>query len=258
MPESNMEARRKFLKTFAFCAVSSTLLDRSWLGIYAAEIQLAASSLGRLRLRVSDFPALQTEGGSVRLAINPLRGNPPNGPMPNGQFYPVIVNRGPSNQFFAVNSRCTHQNCAVDPLDGSSSTMTCPCHFSVFAIDGRRLSGLATSSLGRYTTTFDGDNTVEIQIPGLGYSVVASNLQEGTGGKTRLKLEFRSFRNTDYEIQFRESLEKEAVIVPFSSTPDGIVDQNAFTAATTANVSLYVDRTASAGFYTVAIRLSEG
>src|SRR5437016_11559224 len=92
--------RRSFIKTFTFATAYSSFLGRSWTSIFAAEIQpLAVSSTGTLRLRLRDFPALLQESGSVRLGINPLRGSPPSGPMPNGQFYPVVINRGPANAF---------------------------------------------------------------------------------------------------------------------------------------------------------------
>src|SRR5207244_7617099 len=114
---------------------------------------LARSSTGTLRLSLRDFPALLQESGSVRLGINPLRGSPPSGPMPNGQFYPVVINRGPSNAFFALNSRCTHQGCVVDAMDPGTNLINCPCHGSIYSIEGRRISGPATGPLTKYTVS---------------------------------------------------------------------------------------------------------
>src|SRR6185295_11032194 len=138
---------------------------------------LAATAVGALQINLQDFPALLSESGSVRIGINPLRGNPPSGPTPNGQFYPVVINRGPNDTFYALNSKCTHQGCAVDPMDSSTNQITCPCHGSVYSIDGKRLSGPAPTALTKYTIQFDGSNTLEIQIPNLGYSVIGSNVQ---------------------------------------------------------------------------------
>lgn len=248
--------RRHFVKTFAFATAWSSLLGKSWTNVLAAEIAPLASTTGILRIRLQDFPALANESGSVRIGINPLRGNPPSGPLPNGTFYPVIINRGPNNTFFALNSRCTHQNCAVDPMD-PSNTIVCPCHASVFAIDGRRLSGQASSNLQRYTTTFDGRDRLAIQIPSLGYTVTSSTVHPSGDKAPRLRLEFRTFRNVEYEVLFFESLDKPAVVVPFSTTLDGALDSQVFAATTATTVSLFVERKANSGFYQIAARVTE-
>ncbi|MCI0534743.1 MAG: Rieske (2Fe-2S) protein, partial [Verrucomicrobiales bacterium] len=168
LPKPTLQ-RRLFIKTLAFGTAYSSLPGRCWASAFAGDVKpLAASAIGTLQLKVQDFPALLQESGSVRLGFNPLRGSPPSGPMPNGQFYPVIINRGANDTFFALNSRCTHQGCVVDAMDPSSNLITCPCHGSIFSIEGRRLSGLATSSLAKYAVNFDGRETLQIQIPNLG------------------------------------------------------------------------------------------
>src|SRR5687768_9673014 len=110
--ETRVLTRRRFIKTFTFASACSTLAGETWKGVFAAEIQtLTAVSAGTLRVKLDDFPALLNEFGSLRLAIVPLRGD-----LPNGQFYPVIINRGPNNMFHALSSRCTHEGCVVGPL----------------------------------------------------------------------------------------------------------------------------------------------
>lgn len=251
--------RRDFLRTFAVATAYSSFMGKAWTNVLAAEVQpLSTSTVGLLKLKVSDFPALQAESGSVRLTINPLRGGPPTGPTPNGQFYPVIINRGANNAFYALNSRCTHQNCVVDPMDASTNQMFCPCHGSVFAMDGRRVSGLASGALGRYTVSFDGANMLQVQIPGLGYAVTASNLQDASGVAGKLRLTFRALRNVTYEVLMRESIDQAPVPVKFSVTADGALDQTEFTAAATADMNLFVERNARTGFYSVAVRVAEG
>ena len=92
MKDNFDQNRRRFLKTFAFSAAYSSLLGKTWSEIFAAEIRpRATSTTGILKLKVSTFPALLSESGSVRLAINPLRGDL----MPDGQFYPVAKKAGP-------------------------------------------------------------------------------------------------------------------------------------------------------------------
>ena len=259
MNRNALPGRRDFIKTVTFATACSSLLGKAWTDLWAAEIQpLAAPTVGTLRIKLSDFPALLSESGSVRLLINPLRGGPPTGPTPTGAFYPVIINRGPNDTFFALNSKCTHQSCVVDPMDSSTDRLTCPCHGSVFAIDGRRVSGPASTRLAAYTVKFDGRETLAVQIPNLGYSVVASKVPgEGTAS-ARLRLDFRTQRNVDYEVHFRESLAQAPAPVLFSRTVDGPLDQTIFTATTATNVSLFVERNSTTGFYRVAVRVSEG
>jgi nitrite reductase/ring-hydroxylating ferredoxin subunit len=243
--------RRHFIKALAWTTACSSLLGKVWTHLLAAEIvPLSSGNLGALRLKLAEFPALLEPSGSVRLGVNPLRGTPPNGPMPNGSFYPVIINRDANNNFFALNSRCTHQGCVVDPLDPSDNRMTCPCHGSIYAIDGRRLSGPASSPLTRYTATVEGGETLLVQIPNLGYSVTASNVQPGDTG--RLRLSFSALRNVEYEVRFRESWEGPATAIPFATATESALDQNSFTASANGSVSFYVERKSPVGFYLVA------
>src|SRR5688572_17111428 len=98
--------RRDFVKIFWFGAASSSLLGKPWLAtVVAAPSPAAATGPGVLYVNVSDFPALQNANGSVRLALT----------NPQAAFYPLLVNRGSGNQFFALSTRCTHEGCVVFP-----------------------------------------------------------------------------------------------------------------------------------------------
>lgn len=245
--------RKQFIRTFALATASSTLFGKTWRHLVAAQIDSVSPTTGIMRIRLQDFPALQSESGSLRIAINPVNGNS----GPNGTFYPVIINRGANNAFFALNSRCMHQGCIVEAMDPSTNEMTCFCHGSVYGIDGRRISGPTPSALSKYVTAFDGVDLLKIQIPNLGYSVTAVSVQPVAGGAQRFRLSFRSFRNIDYEVQFRESLAADPMVVPFSDSATGPADQMIFTARAGSTSTLYVESSSTAGFYTVAIRLSE-
>jgi nitrite reductase/ring-hydroxylating ferredoxin subunit len=250
--------RRGFIKTFTFATVYSSLLGRRWTSLFAAEVTpLAASTTGTLRLRLQDFPALLQESGSVRLGLNPLRGGPPSGPLPDGQFYPIVINRGANNAFFALNSRCSHQSCAVDAMDSSSNLISCPCHDSIYSIEGRRISGPAPSSLAKFALTFDGQDTLQIQIPNLGYRVTGSTISETGNGSSRLRLSFRALRNLTYEVHFRETLDQNPTAIQFATTSDGTIDQTEFSTTANSDVSLFIQRNAAAGFYTVSARVGE-
>jgi nitrite reductase/ring-hydroxylating ferredoxin subunit len=249
---SPLRARRRFIKTLTFTTAFSTLLGQRCTDLFAAEVApQSTQTFGTLRIKISDFPALGSESGSVRLAINPLNDEP----RPIGSFYPVILNRGPSSTFFALSSNCTHQGCVIGALDASSNEMTCPCHGSVYAIDGRRLRGQASSALRKYTVRFDGRQLLEVDIPSLGFTVTGSAVQPG--GADRYRLDFRAQRNVTYEVYLSDSPSKAPALVPFSSTAEGPLEETNYTSAATANRSFYVARSDAPAFYSIAVRLTE-
>ena len=90
----------------------------------------------------------------------------------------------------------------------------------------------------------------------MGFSVVGSGVQTGAGAGARFRLDFHAMRNVEYEVHFRESLDKASSPVPFSTTPDGAADQMVFPSTSTTDVSLYVQRQSAAGFYRVAVRVT--
>jgi Rieske Fe-S protein len=253
MQTSPILTRKTFIKTFALSVAQSALMGRSWSHAVASEIHAEASTINSLRVRLQDFPALQNESGSVRIGINPIKDIT----GPNGTFYPVTINRGPNATFFAMSSRCMHQGCIVEPLDPSSIEMTCFCHGSVYGIDGKRISGPTPSSLTKYSITFDGSDLLKVQVTGLAYSMTVASVEPITPGSRRLKLTFRSFRNVDYEVQFRQNLTSAPTSVPFSLTATGPADQIVYTARSATATNFFVESDSPAGFYTVAIRVRE-
>ena len=80
----------------------------------------------------------------------------------NGYLYSaqdnVIVVKNEDGSLSALNSRCTHQQCAVE-WDGAAANLSCPCHSSVFATDGSVISGPAPTPLPSYANvTEEGEN----------------------------------------------------------------------------------------------------
>jgi menaquinol-cytochrome c reductase iron-sulfur subunit len=65
------------------------------------------------------------------------------------------VVKGPYNEVVAFTPQCTHLGCAYH-WDDPSHTFMCPCHNSVFSIDGKVLSGPAPRPLDRYMTKIQG------------------------------------------------------------------------------------------------------
>ena len=66
-----------------------------------------------------------------------------------------VVKTG-DNQAVAFAPQCTHLGCAYH-WDQSAKNFLCPCHTSVFAIDGRVLSGPAPRPLDRYEVKMAGN-----------------------------------------------------------------------------------------------------
>src|SRR6185369_14565920 len=100
----NELSRRGVIKHFVVGTAFSSFLGRKWFATILADCEAISPTGGILRIKLSDFPALQNENGSVRLVLNPFAET---GPL--GTFYPVLVNRGSGNQFYALSSRCPHQ-----------------------------------------------------------------------------------------------------------------------------------------------------
>jgi menaquinol-cytochrome c reductase iron-sulfur subunit len=64
------------------------------------------------------------------------------------------VVKGPYNEVVAFTPQCTHLGCAYH-WDDPSHTFICPCHTSVFSIDGKVISGPAPRPLDRYQTKIE-------------------------------------------------------------------------------------------------------
>jgi menaquinol-cytochrome c reductase iron-sulfur subunit len=60
----------------------------------------------------------------------------------------------PNNSLVAFSPICTHLGCAYH-WDDSSHTFVCPCHASVFSIEGKVLSGPAPRPLDQYMTRIE-------------------------------------------------------------------------------------------------------
>jgi cytochrome b6-f complex iron-sulfur subunit len=99
---------------------------------------------GTVRFNLSAFPDLQTVGGAVtgRSA---------------GAPYPLIVVRAGDTTITAFNARCPHLGCSVE---GAGGILICPCHGSVFGLDGTVEAGPALTNLIALRVQFDGTHVV--------------------------------------------------------------------------------------------------
>lgn len=101
-----------------------------------------APSATAFRIALSDFPALQSPGGSAVIE------------RPD-ELLNVWVLHLANGCFTAVWRVCTHGACDVTPRAGPE--LYCPCHGSRFAIDGKVLQGPATRALRAFTVLREGD-----------------------------------------------------------------------------------------------------
>lgn len=62
----------------------------------------------------------------------------------------------PNNQVVAYAPQCTHLGCAYH-WDQAKTEFVCPCHNSLFSIDGKVKDGPAPRPLDRYQTKIDGN-----------------------------------------------------------------------------------------------------
>ena len=62
----------------------------------------------------------------------------------------------PNNQVVAYSPECTHLGCPYH-WEQNRSEFVCPCHNSIFAIDGKVEGGPAPRPLDRYQTKIDGN-----------------------------------------------------------------------------------------------------
>ena len=180
-------------------------------------------------------------------------------PFPAGPFFPVLINRGSDNRFFALSTQCTHAGCVVPPFSTTTNAIVCPCHGSRYALDGSLISGatpgVPQNPLTQYPVTSDGADVLCVEIPNLGYVVTGSTVQ--SGGGPRFRLAFPTRLNVKYELLFRQSLSDAGSVVGFSTTEGGAATTTVLTGNNQIR-TIYVDRTTAAGFYTVSVQVTSG
>ncbi len=128
---------------------------------------------GILALSPADVPELRQLNGAVIL-------HPP-GSQVAQPLYPAVLlvaaRLGPPPEYFALQARCTHQQCEVSWV-GSDREVECPCHLSRFAADGNVIQPPAVVPLATYPVTVRADGTVEVQLfPGDGTFPAVKNGQ---------------------------------------------------------------------------------
>jgi len=107
-----------------------------------------AAANGEVSFTIEQLPALANVGGSV---TGHSAGVP----------FPLVVLRASATQVLAYDARCPHLGCAVS---GAQQLFICPCHGSLFNLDGTVKLGPSESGLSPLPATFDGTRVV-IRVP---------------------------------------------------------------------------------------------
>ena len=244
MSVSSPLSRREVIRQFAFGTAHSVLAG----ALFTQRLLFAGNpfqTTGRFALKVSDYPALASAQGSVRLDV--------------GLNNFIIVNRASATAFHVLSSTCQHQGCTVDPFDAGLGVMRCPCHGSQYNIDGSLNQGPAPRGLDKYAAKFDGANTLTITISGLMHAAKQVSVVSVTNGTSRLKLTFNARIFTNYQVLYQATLSAAAQVAPFSTTAGGVASQTTYRNTVfnpndpIPEVSLYVDATGTTGFFTIAL-----
>jgi Rieske Fe-S protein len=79
-----------------------------------------------------------------------------------GVPFPLLVLRSGPAEMIAFDARCPHLGC---PVRGAGKLFICPCHGSLFELDGSVKQGPATTGLTPLQATFDGVQ-VKVKVAG--------------------------------------------------------------------------------------------
>lgn len=152
--ESSGLSRRTFLERLFTATVVGSLLP-STLRSVTPEVRVSGGAIsGIYTLDLTTIPELAVVGGSVRLVVAEV-----------GPTFRIIVTRTGEETFEAVNARCPHQGFRVRARREGEDFLECEAHKSHFEFDGTYITGPADGkNLTRYTTTFDGESTLLIEI----------------------------------------------------------------------------------------------
>ncbi|HEY2574571.1 MAG TPA: ubiquinol-cytochrome c reductase iron-sulfur subunit [Verrucomicrobiaceae bacterium] len=246
--------RRRWLKVALLGTVSRRFLnagETATPSIQPIAAHLTPSDIHSaiIPIRVSDYPELAVSGGSVAIYFSEL-------------LYPIVINRGDNDAFYALDPTCTHQGCQVGNYN--SFVMPCDCHGSQYNIEGKVVMGPAQFDLSSYPSQFDGDDLLEIELTGVPLRIDQVTLHSRTAGVTRLKLEFPGTSGCKYQVKYHADLFATPQIAMFSLTASGAANHPSFTVPEYTHSdpvsgdgpkSLWVDAPGSTGFFTVEMVL---
>jgi Rieske Fe-S protein len=235
--------RRSFVRTIALMSAGSWLAGKELPSWFVADIHAQSSGqIGIFRADLNSFPALRNDLGSVRLKVTG---------MPSSFREIIITKQGPI--YHAVSSRCTHEGVTVNPYSITLGAMRCPQHGSLYNPNGSVKQGVIAQQLAltKYNATFDGQDIIAVEIPGLGFSITTTAVLNPSNNTRRLQIDFPSVTGVRYSLRFRASLVAgDWAQIPFATTIDSAATTNELS-GNNQKKSIFVDRAEELGFYAV-------
>lgn len=129
-----------------FLATSHVLVASVASACATASVYRIGTTNDRVLINPTDYPELRHSGGMIQLRVN-------------GIADPLILIRQ-KDAYQAFSAVCTHLRCFVRP---SSHFLLCPCHGSMFDLEGNAVRGPADQPLARYKTKMSAEG-IEISI----------------------------------------------------------------------------------------------
>ncbi len=245
--EAGPWSRRRWIKQFMLGTATTLGVTAGWRGRQLADISPDTPPSDIIPLSLSAFPGL-------------LDGSTPSIQLQLSLFEEIImINRAPySGEIFVLDSRCTHQGCPVNKWDVNAG-IVCPCHGSVYNIDGLLVHGVAGSfqpPLNSYQFTYDGTDKLKIQWPGLNLKINDIAVETTAPASQRLRLSFPAWPGADYRVRYSRDLTAPSQPVLFATTASGQANQTTVTGQTSGPLNLWVDSAAPRGFFQIELVLN--
>lgn len=238
--------RREWIKRFA--VGTAVTLGSNFITPVMADIVAGANPANIIKINLNSYPALLTDYGSVRFNLF--------GPTVTNGI--IAVTRAPGPVYYSVSAYCTHSGTIVEAYDNSPGTeaMLCYGHGSVFDIQGRVITEAAPgqANLPAYNTSLAG-STLRVEIPNLNLKVNSITPVTGT---QLFKMTFPVKQGGKYRILYTPDLTTTPVVVSFSNSVGGSINQTHFNApANSAAKDVWVQNAAVRGFYMVEMLMPE-
>ena len=166
------KARRNFLKQVLAVTVTTVACPHISLGRVIPEIKIKDKKItGIYKVKVTDYPVLNDMWGSIRLNVDAID--------PKYSFPHIIVSKvdptfqNPNDgtpigvEYTVVSESCPHEGFPVEVLNPDFIIPLFECkkgHGSRYTADGKYFWGVSMKNLERYDLTYDGIDTISIEI----------------------------------------------------------------------------------------------
>ncbi len=249
-PESHSElwSRRRWIRQFMLGSAVALGAGRAVQSTLLAELSPFIPKSDILPISFSNFPGFLTgETPSLQLLLSVFD-------------EAIMINKAPYNDYiYVLNSRCTHQGCLVNKWD-LFQNIECPCHGSIFGIDGSLISGAEGPQqppLQSYAFDYDGVDLLRIYIPGLNLNINGITAENITPSNKRLRLSFPGRAGCEYGVRYSPDLNAAPQPALFAITANGPANQTSLVTYTDTPLNVWVDNAGPRGFYRIELILPE-